>query len=489
MKNSSNKKALLSIYGFFLLLPLAVQATIWHVDDDNLTGTQQGSKIYPFNQIQPAIKAAAQGDTIRVAAGLYKENISINKRLNLIGGYPGGTGADYTNGNGGNFNNRDFTRHDSHVQAKRSDVAVLRLRGVQTGETQIDGLHFSGGLRGIEFNDTDWVGNKVTITNNFIENNGMAAMPDHGGGMLVCCGNGHRLINNKIKNNHAGWGGGVFTNATLNLLFSKNTVTDNQGHWDHGGGLWFNGTGTIIGNLIYRNKVGHIQGYGWGGGLIVVGEGTDFIIRSNKIRSNYAYSIGGGIFIDEGAHAVLKNNLIVKNRVTEYGGAGIYVDGGGNEAETPDSPRSHVDIINCTIAHNTGGWVGGNGVYVQVSDVTVRNSIFWGNSPGDYGPDFFTLNSNATLAVGYTLSKQPYNGIGNIRKNPLFADKLTNDYHLKSTAGRWDIASRGWVADSEHSPAIDAGDPSSAYSSEPSPNGGRINLGYDGNTRQASQSQ
>lgn len=38
------------------------------------------------------------------------------------------------------------------------------------------------------------------------------------------------------------------------------------------------------------------------------------------------------------------------------------------------------------------------------------------------------------------------------------------------------------------SPAIDAGDPSSAYALEPAPNGGRINLGHDGDTAEATTS-
>ncbi|HEV3345215.1 MAG TPA: right-handed parallel beta-helix repeat-containing protein, partial [Pirellulales bacterium] len=41
---------------------------------------------------------------------------------------------------------------------------------------------------------------------------------------------------------------------------------------------------------------------------------------------------------------------------------------------------------------------------------------------------------------------------------------------------------------SNGSPTIDAGDPKSAYSNEPAPNGGRINLGYDGNSSTAAPS-
>jgi len=51
----------------------------------------------------------------------------------------------------------------------------------------------------------------------------------------------------------------------------------------------------------------------------------------------------------------------------------------------------------------------------------------------------------------------------------------------------WDGS--GWVYDSVTSPCIDAGDQSDDHSNEPTPNGGRINMGAYGNTEEASKSQ
>lgn len=81
-------------------------------------------------------------------------------------------------------------------------------------------------------------------------------------------------------------------------------------------------------------------------------------------------------------------------------------------------------------------------------------------------------------------------------------DGRDEDFHLKSTFGR----STGALApvtdpesglpvdldameftDTLQSPAIDLGDPSSAFSAEPAPNGGYVNLGAYGNTSQASR--
>ena len=70
----------------------------------------------------------------------------------------------------------------------------------------------------------------------------------------------------------------------------------------------------------------------------------------------------------------------------------------------------------------------------------------------------------------------------------MFADTLNEDFHLKSTVGRYDPVSKIWVIDNVYSPAIDKGDPTSPYSNEPTPNGNRIDLGCYGNTSFASKS-
>jgi len=75
-------------------------------------------------------------------------------------------------------------------------------------------------------------------------------------------------------------------------------------------------------------------------------------------------------------------------------------------------------------------------------------------------------------------------GNGNISVDPLFADSIHSDLHLKSEYGRWD--GTGWVNDEVTSPCINAGDPLDDYALEPSPNGNRINMGTYGNTAKAS---
>ncbi|MBI3119013.1 MAG: hypothetical protein HYZ00_10030 [Candidatus Hydrogenedentes bacterium] len=75
---------------------------------------------------------------------------------------------------------------------------------------------------------------------------------------------------------------------------------------------------------------------------------------------------------------------------------------------------------------------------------------------------------------------------------PLFADEANGDYHLISTAGRWDPAGNGgaggFVVDAVTSPCIDGGDPAADVGAESTPNGGIVNMGAYGGTAEASKS-
>ena len=77
---------------------------------------------------------------------------------------------------------------------------------------------------------------------------------------------------------------------------------------------------------------------------------------------------------------------------------------------------------------------------------------------------------------------------GNINVDPQFAAAGNRDYHLKSSAGRWDPTDEIWVLDNVTSPCIDAGDPYSPVAFEPYPNGGIINMGVYGGTDEAGKS-
>ncbi len=221
-------------------------------------------------------------------------------------------------------------------------------------------------------------------------------------------------------------------------------------------------------------------------------------IESCRLTHNHALT-GGAIACLEGAKAVIVKNTILEN-TADYYGAGIaiyYAEG---------------TIANNVIARNAA-LVEGGGLKNVISNPTITNNTFVANRPSalqlDPGTDedghvwmaIITNNiiwkneisqSDAVKPEEYKIRfndiQGGWEGEGNLDKDPCFANPEADDYHLKSTAGRWDPATKTWVVDSVTSPCLDVGDPASSVGQEPPPNGGRINMGADGGTDQASKS-
>jgi len=125
------------------------------------------------------------------------------------------------------------------------------------------------------------------------------------------------------------------------------------------------------------------------------------------------------------------------------------------------------------------------------SNITLDNNILWTNggydidvssdSENGFASDYNDLYATGTAKLAnwqgmrFSSQAQWYRTLGfdahSISADPQFNDPANDDLTLKST-----------------SPAIDAGDPSSYYFQEPLPDGGRINLGAQGGTPQATPS-
>jgi len=475
--------------------------SLLYVDQNNTTGVADGTAATPFATIQAAVtaaSAAASDDAIiKVAQATYSENVVVpDKNVQLLGGFVGGTVAAYTAGQPG-----DFAVAAPNVNVTRitgtSATPVVFLDNITAKTVAIDGFTISGGLHGI-YSDPDFQQfANVSISNNIIENNGPAMLqPDGGtyryfGGGIYSANATITVTNNIIRNNNANRGGGLFIASGSDFTVTDNLIENNSGYDDHGGGVFLiplpntaTGNGIFSRNLIKGNVASRAFNYGWGGGILIAANLNPTAVKPvtlsyNVWTGNFAPSIGGAIFVDDGASAILDHELIYNN-TTEVGGAAVYVDG------DESGVGSTVTIVNSTIANNDSDQDIGNGVFVEnFSRLTVRNSIFWGNTN-----DFFKTASS-TIKISYTLSEDVLTGTGNLNADPLFANAAAGDYHLRSKAGRWDptalAGAGGFVTDAVQSPAIDAGNPTSAFANETAPNGERLNLGMDGNTAQASR--
>lgn len=437
------------------------------VDASAGAASPDGTAEAPYATVGDALAGAGPGTVVQVAAGTYAEPLEITgaEDLRLVGGFPAG-----------DFAVRDPAVHETRIlgSADRAVVAVFESRGVH-----VEGFRLTGGggsdngyrIRGGGV-FVDETAADVAIVANRIDGNAVdgGADPDESqGGGIAAYGSGTTtIVGNVIENNRAGRGAGVAAGGTV--LIAGNTVTGNVGVGDHGGGLYLDGQVRVVGNRVTGNTIGTgpVMGtdYGWGGGIIVFGDGTTAELRGNVVTGNAALSAGSGVFVDDGADAVLVGELYHANACTLDGGVGLFVDSGG---ETP----TVVQATNITIADHAcpDSSAGGNALLAGVSDsdapltqvaVTVTNAVFWGNAGKD------VLSTGPGITVSYSLSEEPVDGTGNVRGDPLFADPGAGDY--RPTPG---------------SPAIDAGDPAADVGDEPGGGGGRIDMGHTGGTAEA----
>lgn len=242
--------------------------------------------------------------------------------------------------------------------------------------------------------------------------------------------------------------------------------------------------------------------------------------------SGYPYQhLLGNTFRGQSRYGVLVDDIgmngqldVANNLFTGIGAAAVFQGGVG----------CHLQFSNNTVAVSQGA---GLSLGVARCGASVRNNIFdvagsacaldvqqgtvyymsngyntsvsgSGMSDSDYNDYFMhdggvlarrTCVGSATNVIDTFRTLSAWQSVGcdadSLSRDPLFASVPNGDYHLKSTGGRWSAASStGWITDALHSPCIDAGDPSGSVGSEPTPNGGRINLGAFGGTVEASKS-
>ena len=478
------------------VLPSNDQGRVLHVDKNNGSANPNGSATSPYRDIQAAIDAALNGDTIKVAAGEYRGAVTIiAKNLRLAGGYTGASSAVYSQGVSGDFTTR--VPRSTHVLGEGADRVIDIDFNGSTQWGIVEGFTVSGGKLGLRAGTyEDPTGKYFFLMNNSITGN---SNPDPVAGVAineVSAG----VFTNTISANTALSYTGLFmagNDKTVGLVKGNLVETNiSTGDYCHAAGIAFRGkktTGTVTRNVVRNNSADY------GAGIFVDGDiDSNFVRLSfNTVMRNKAL-LGMGEFIDGGATAIVENEIIAWNETLnrEFGGA-FAVDSG---------PGTRATLINCTVAYNASYYdqdQGGNGLAISedgtdIVNVDVKNTIFWRNSMIAGGKEI-NASGNGVLKIDFSDIDEVLQtnahlqlGAGIFRADPLFADRQNDDFHLKSKSGRWNpSAANGqgaWVLDDVNSPGLDTGDPNSIFQNETIPNGGRINLGAWGNTAEASRS-
>jgi hypothetical protein len=221
----------------------------------------------------------------------------------------------------------------------------------------------------------------------------------------------------------------------------------------------------------FYNNVSSNTSYSGDGGLTVFSYSENTVTVNNcKFISNESSTFGGGFGLFRNSHYPHIN----ASYILAYSNRAPYA-GAGRMQGSLNSRYSHMTLVHNHYDSNKYAYRGrGTTVNSIVACNYCTNSVF---SHSDYVFEYCCVDSNI-----YYRSLAGSNNVTN--ESPRFVS--SSDFHLKSLEGTY--VDGEWVRFTSLSPCIDAGNPSDSYIKEPKPSGYRVNMGYYGNTAEASKS-
>ncbi len=407
--------------------PPAVTATQDGAAAEGVTVCPAGPPACDYAVIQEAVDAAAPGDVVKIAGGVYTDVhgrpvpsgypgfdiitqvVYISKTVSLRGGY---TTA---------FSDPPDPQANPTTLDAQGRGRVLLIAGPSISPT-IEGLHITGGDATGLWGDDRWAddagGGVYVLTatvvfshNQLFDNVASQSLHDYssGGGMYLYQSDA-TLTSNDFFSNTAGLEGGGLSlrqsEATLIANTIRANVTTEELGWVVGGGGLFVGLSdaTLEGNTIFDNTAGAA-----GGG--VHGRESRLTLLGNVVSANTAANgPGGGVYLKDGELS-FKDNTVSGNSAPEAGdGGGLSLMSSGariggntitaNQAAIFGGGLSLIDstatISNNLISSNTVDHIGG-GVLVGDSDVTLVNNLIADNQSNVAGSGLYVENSIARI--------------------------------------------------------------------------------------------
>jgi len=383
-----------------------------------------------YDQIQPAVDAAAPGDTIAVGPGIYTGGIVIAKSLTVRGSGAADTvitgGGPVITVSGGQVVIRGVTVADGDSAADGGGIlntgTLTLTRATVTGNSaggSGGGLANTGTTARAHVSKTRFVANTAALDGGGIEDRDSAHLT---------------LRSDSVRKNSASAGGGIEVAGAASATGRDVTVSRNTS--DLGGGI-------IVVGAMLRLRCSAIRGddateSGFGGGIEIAGfrhgptaivavmgstvtgnsagTGGGVDVESNS-RTTFAHDIvsrntasadGGGIATDSARSATLRlANTRVTGNVSDGDGGGIYNSGvarGGIAVTT----KLTDDKVNANSAARDGGGIyndvggsaafdnktnvnrnkaqAGGGVYVAGGNVALNGATVRANNPDNCEP-------------------------------------------------------------------------------------------------------
>lgn len=370
-------------------------------------------------RVQAAIDAAQPGNTIAVRPGVFAENLVVGKRLTIVGAGALATEID------GQGRGPVLTVATGELTVK--GLALLRGQGVINNATlTLDGVtvayNASPVAGGIRNSGTLAVLNSTIVSNVSLEENGGGILSTSG---AVTVRNSSVIGNTANGQEGNGFGGGIYANGTLTLIDSL--VSSNESRY--GGGVALGGgtlemlrttvsgnrgefgAGVYVGRATAEIEAGAINGNqgDLGGGLYALGTVTLEGVRLAQNRALGAYGFGGGV-LSNGGQITIDGGTISENESTNGGGIYSYKPEANLTVQNAEISRNRssfgagiftregvVSVVDTRLAANAAFFDGG-GLYAQSGPVAVQRGAIAGNTAERAGGGLL-VGEGATMLV------------------------------------------------------------------------------------------
>jgi hypothetical protein len=344
--------------------------------------------------LQYALGVAVSGDEVWVKAGTHKPTTGSDRSAtfqlrNGVALYGGFAGTETARGQRNWTANVTILSGDIGAAGNNSDNSyhVVTAGSGTNGTAILDGFTVTGGNA-----------------------NGSSDPDDKGGGMYNYYGN--PTVQNVIfsVNTAKTFGGGMHNSHSsptlVNVTFSGNTVTNGDG----GGMVNTDSSAPTLTNVAF---LGNSVTGGNGGGML-----NDFssptLINVTFANNSTTGGDGGALYNDLVSTPVLTNVTFYSNTATM---SSIYNGGNGGAIynyATSNYTMTHVTFSgNRAVGYDAGHPAHGGAMVTVSGNATVRNAIFWGNTPDQ------VYNDSGTTTVGYSVVQGGYPGPGIITTDPL----------------------------------------------------------------------
>ena len=374
--------AFLMVGMVFFLLESSSQTLAFEGLEGVYTVCPDGPPTCNFSVIQDAVDAAASGDLIQVAQGVYTDInnyiglaqiVYLNKSVTIQGGYI----VPFTDP-------PDPLVHPTVLNAQGQG----RVFYIEYSAPTLDGLVITGGdssgLSGTPYGDDAGGGMYIINSQPLLQNSIITdnISPWDGGGIYNIYSQ-PIILSSKVSNNQAIYGAGIYIWYS-NHYIANTTIMSNTGVG--AGGVWMGvySAGTFEHNLFTGNVATDESNEG-GAGLVA--ERSEVTLNGNIFHRNTTQAGGSGAFLIR-CNATLTNNIFTDNLVVTSGGALLL---NGTDAE----------LIHNTFASNKGPQ--NSGIYLatntepRFSNATILNTILVSNTIGIYAESGNTASLDATL--------------------------------------------------------------------------------------------